>query len=132
MEPSTAIGSPLGFSFHSPRNALCFRRHVHRWMACPGCILKPPYSYTGGVYTLLSAPCVVKRTSIRWIYYYYLLLAYTIAQSTHSGSPQGFSLIQISHTNLIQYKTCTSHERKTCKHNPKGSPFGIALVKNGK
>ena len=46
-----------------------------------------------------------------------------------SGSPQGFSQIQISHTSWIQYKTCTLHKHNTNKHNPKGSPFGIALVK---
>ena len=29
---------------------------------------------------------------------------------------------------VIQYKTCTVYKRKTYKHNPKVSPFGIALV----
>ena len=49
-----------------------------------------------------------------------------------SGSPKGFSQVKISHTSQIQYKTCTLLRRKTYKHNPKGSPFGIALVKNNK
>ena len=56
----------------------------------------------------------------------YVLLAYSAVN--RSRSPQGFSQIQISHTNWIEYKTCTLHTRKTYKHNPKGSPFGIALV----
>ena len=32
-------------------------------------------------------------------------------------------------TSWIPCKTCTLHKRKTYKHNPKVSPFGIALVK---
>ena len=60
-----------------------------------------------------------------------LIYCWLIAQST-AQSPQGFSQVQISHTSWIQYKTCTLHKRKTYKHNPKGSPFGIALVKNDK
>ena len=48
----------------------------------------------------------------------YWRLIYSLAH--HKGSPQGF------------YKTCTWHERQTYKHNPKVSPFGIALVKKKK
>ena len=56
-----------------------------------------------------------------------LLLAYSPVNRT--GSPQGFSQVQISRTSWTQYKTCTLHKRKTHQHKPKGSPFGIALVK---
>ena len=63
----------------------------------------------------------------------YLLLIYWrfIAQSTAQGQLSAFHKFKSS-TSWIQYKTCTLHKRKTCKHNPKVSPFGIALVKNGK
>ena len=47
-----------------------------------------------------------------------------------TGSPQGFSQVQISHKlNTIHTKHCTLHKRKIYKYNPKVSPFGIALVK---
>ena len=52
--------------------------------------------------------------------------------NNRTGSPQGFSLVQTLHKlglPGIQYKTCTLYKRKTYKHNPKVSPFGIALVK---
>ena len=63
-------------------------------------------------------------------YYYYLLKAYSPVNRT--GLPQDFS--QVQNVAQVQYntKTCTLHKRTTHKHNPKGSPFGIALVKNGK
>ena len=49
-----------------------------------------------------------------------------------TGSPQGF-FTNSNLTEYIQYKTCTFFKRKTYKHNPKVSPFAIALVKkNGK
>ena len=48
------------------------------------------------------------------------------------GSPQGVSLNQI----LLKLNTKENmdiiYKRKTYKHNPKVSPFGIALVKKGK
>ena len=60
----------------------------------------------------------------------YLFIEGVYSPVNRTGSPQGFSQVQISHK-LIQYKTCTLHERKTYKHNPKVSRFAIALVKNG-
>ena len=45
---------------------------------------------------------------------------------------QGFSLVQILRKLDYlenQHKTCTPYKYKTCKHNLKVSPFGIALVK---
>ena len=58
-----------------------------------------------------------------------LLKAYRPVNRT--GSPQGFSQVQISHKlNTIQDYTLL--KRKTYKHNPKVSPFGISLVKKEK
>ena len=59
---------------------------------------------------------------------------YSYSPINRTGSPQGFSQVQFSHRlNKIQ---CTKHAHytnvKQIKHNPKVSPFGIALVKNGK
>ena len=69
--------------------------------------------------------------------YYYLLMAYSPVNRT--GSLHGFSQVQILHKShnikkhlTYIYKTCTFYKRKTHKHNPKVSPFGIALVKTGK
>ena len=58
-----------------------------------------------------------------------LLKAYSLVNRT--GSPRGFHTLKYR-TSRIQYKTSTLHTRKTYKHNPKVSPFGIALVKNDK
>ena len=54
----------------------------------------------------------------------YLLKSYSPVNCT--GSPQGFSQVHISNKT---YKTYILHKRKTYKHNPKVSPFDIALVK---
>ena len=51
-----------------------------------------------------------------------------IAPSTAPGHLRAFHKFK-SRTSWVQYKTCTLHKRKPYKHNPKGSPFGIALVK---
>ena len=61
----------------------------------------------------------------------YLFKAYSPINRT--GPPQGFSLKtnQILHK-LNIYKTCTFYKRKTYKHNPKVSPFDLALVKKKK
>ena len=59
--------------------------------------------------------------------FYYLLLAYSPVN--RSGSPQGFS--QVKFRTQVEYNTKHAHYINV-KHNPKGSPFGIALVKNGK
>ena len=63
-----------------------------------------------------------------------IIYCWLIAQSTaqsHLGAFHKFKFCkQVEYK--LQYKTCTLHKRKTYKHNPKGSPFGIALVKNGK
>ena len=62
----------------------------------------------------------------------YLLKAYSPVNRT--GSPQGCPQVQISHKlNTIQnMHILIIYKRKTYTHNPKVSPFGIALVKNGK
>ena len=62
----------------------------------------------------------------------YLLKAYT-SPVNRTGLPQGFSLNLILHRSLI-YNTKQAHfyKRTTYKHNPKVSPFGIALTNNGK
>ena len=60
----------------------------------------------------------------------YLLKAYSPVHRT--GSPQGFSKVQVSQKlNTIQNMHIT-FKRRTYKRNPKVIPFGIALVKNGK
>ena len=62
-------------------------------------------------------------------YYYYLLKAFN--PINHTGSPQGFSL----DLTQVEYNTKYVHyiyKHKTYKHNPKVSPFSIALVENGK
>ena len=69
----------------------------------------------GGVVCLLKAYSPANRTGSPQVC---LLKAYSPAN--HTGSPQGF------------YKTCTLHRHKTYTHNPKVSPFGIALIKDGK
>ena len=51
-----------------------------------------------------------------------------IAQSTGQGHLRAFHSIK-SYTNWIWYKTCTFCKHNTDKHNPKVSPFGIALMK---
>ena len=56
-----------------------------------------------------------------------LLKAYSPVN--RAGSPRGLSLNQILQKLDIQYKTCTCYKHKTYKHNPKVSPFGIALIK---
>ena len=49
-----------------------------------------------------------------------------------TGSPQCFSQFQISHKlNTIQNMHII-YKLKICKPNPKLSPFGTALEKNGK
>ena len=59
----------------------------------------------------------------------YLLKAYSPVN--HTGSPQGFSQVQIKHKlNTTQnMDTIYIYKRKIYKPNPKVSPFGIALVK---
>ena len=52
----------------------------------------------------------------------YLLKAYIPINRT--GSPQGFSQVQILHKS---YNTLCKY--KTCKHYPITSPFGITLIK---
>ena len=62
-----------------------------------------------------------------------LLLAYTvIAQSTAQGHLRPFQKFKFR--TQFEYNTKHAHyiNFKTYKRNPKGSPFGIALVKNGK
>ena len=59
-----------------------------------------------------------------YVFIYWRLLA----QSTTQGHLSAFHQIK-SDTSWIQYKTCTLYKRKTYKHNPKVSPFGIAVVK---
>ena len=53
------------------------------------------------------------------------LKAYITSYSpaNRTGSPQVLV--------LVIYKTCTLHKHKPYKHNPKVSPFGIALINNG-
>ena len=62
----------------------------------------------------------------------YLTLIYLFIEGLYStGSPQGFSQVQISHKlNVIQNMHITVHKRKIYKHHPKVSLFGIAVVKN--
>ena len=56
----------------------------------------------------------------------YLLKSYSPVNRT--GSTRGFSQVQISH---IKYNTKHAHYILKDKHNPKVSPFGIALATNG-
>ena len=69
---------------------------------------------------MMMTPLVLRKESSM----HSMLMAYSPVNRT--GSPQGFSQGQISH------KLNTIHKRKTYKHNFKVSPFGIALVENGK
>ena len=66
-----------------------------------------------------------------------LLKAYTsYSPVSPQGHPRAFQFHKFkSHTSRIQITIQNMHimyKRKTYKHNPKVSPFGIALVKNGK
>ena len=66
------------------------------------------------------------------IIYLFIEGLYCYSPNNRTGSPQGFSLSQILHKlNTIQ-NNAHIYKRKTSKHNTKISPFGIALVKNGK
>ena len=58
---------------------------------------------------------------VYWTEALYIYIIYIIIYSpaNRTVSPQDF------------YKTCTLHKHKTYKHNPKLSPFGIALIKSG-
>ena len=58
-------------------------------------------------------------TANRFIGLLFIEGLYCYSTANHTGSPQGL------------YKTCTLHKHKTYKHNPKVSPFGIALIKKG-
>ena len=59
---------------------------------------------------------------------YLFIEAQSTAQGHHLRTFHNFK----SRTSWIHYNTCTWHQRKTYKHNPKVSPFGIALVKTEK
>ena len=66
-----------------------------------------------------------------------IIIIYYLLKALHSpvnrtGSPQGFSLHQIF--TQVEYSTKHAHltNCKTFKHNLKVSPFGIALIENGK
>ena len=76
------------------------------------------------------SPFVLEGYYLYIYLFIYLLKAYSAVNRT--GSPQGFSQV----LNLVQVEYSTKHARyikgKAYKHNPKVSPFGIALVKHGK
>ena len=74
-----------------------------------------PVHWHQGLDLVPGVNCLASPTAPRALSF--LLKAYSPAN--HTGSPRGF------------YQTCTLHKHKAYKQNPKVSPFGIALIKNG-
>ena len=73
----------------------------------------------------------VEYNTIIYLFIYWRLIL--LAQLTAQGHlDQGFSLDQISLKLNTKQNMHIIYKRKTYKHNAKVSPFGIALVKNGK